>query len=94
MTRVEFEDTDVGDGVTADDGVCTGPIVDGNGVEEGTGEAPMLMDNDLLVVAPLLSVIWRVKLDIPAVVGIPEIVPVLAFNIRPLGKIPTEIDQV
>jgi hypothetical protein len=36
------------------------------------------------------SVACTVKLDIPAVVGVPVIAPVAAFKVRPAGKVPTE----
>jgi hypothetical protein len=41
-----------------------------------------------------LSVTCGVKLDVPGPVGVPEIIPVLAFRVRPLGKLPWVIDQV
>ena len=40
------------------------------------------------------SVTLTVKLDIPDVVGVPEITPVLGVSLSPAGKVPTEIDHV
>ena len=40
------------------------------------------------------SVACAVKLDMPAVVGVPVIAPVAAFKVRPAGKVPTEIAHV
>ena len=37
---------------------------------------------------------WMVKLDVAAVVGVPEICPVAEFNERPAGKVPAVSDQV
>ena len=41
----------------------------------------------------LLSIAWAVKLDVPAVVGVPLIAPEVAFNVRPAGKLPLMTDQ-
>ena len=35
-----------------------------------------------------------VKLDVPAVVGVPEITPVAALSDSPAGSEPADIDQV
>jgi hypothetical protein len=40
------------------------------------------------------SVTLTVKLDVPVVVGVPEITPVLGVSLSPAGRVPTEIDQV
>jgi len=45
-------------------------------------------------VACLLSVTWIVKVEVPAVVGVPLITPVVAFNVRTGGKVPVVTDQV
>jgi hypothetical protein len=29
-----------------------------------------------------------VKLEVPAAVGVPEMIPVLAFSVKPVGKLP------
>ncbi len=34
------------------------------------------------------------KLEVPWVVGVPEITPVVAFSASPAGRLPDEIDQV
>jgi len=41
----------------------------------------------------LLSITWTVKLDVPAVVGVPLIAPEVAFSVRPAGKLPLMTDQ-
>ena len=40
-----------------------------------------------------LSETCTVKLDVPAPVGVPEITPLVAFNVRPFGKLPCTIVQ-
>jgi hypothetical protein len=35
-----------------------------------------------------------VKLEVPAVVGVPLITPVLAVRLKPAGKVPVAIDQL
>ena len=42
----------------------------------------------------LLSVTVSVKLDVPLLVGIPEITPVPGANVRPAGKLPEVSAQV
>ena len=80
--------------IGAVDGVGANSVVVGDSGEVGDGAITIVRDKDWLAVAPLLSVAWSVKVDIPDVVGEPEIVPVLAFNRRPLGNVPDVIDQV
>ena len=41
----------------------------------------------------LLSITWTVKLDVPAVVGVPLIAPEVAFNVRPAGKLSRMTDH-
>lgn len=45
-------------------------------------------------VAPMLSVTKTVKLDVPAAVGVPEIIPLLDERLSPVGKLPVEIENV
>ena len=42
----------------------------------------------------LASVTCTVKLVVPATVGVPEITPVPAASDKPVGREPTETDQV
>ena len=35
-----------------------------------------------------------VNMDVPIIVGIPVIAPVLSFKLKPVGSVPLEIDQV
>ena len=41
-----------------------------------------------------LSVTMTVKLEVPAVVGVPVMAPVLAFRLRLAGRVPEDSDQV
>jgi len=41
-----------------------------------------------------LSVTVAVKLDVPLVVGVPEITPVVPASVNPAGRLPDVIDQV
>jgi hypothetical protein len=40
------------------------------------------------------SATLKVRLAVPAVVGVPEIVPVAAARLRPAGSVPPVMDQV
>jgi hypothetical protein len=40
------------------------------------------------------SVTVTVKLEVPAVVGVPEMTPVAGAKVRPVGRVPTVTDQV
>jgi hypothetical protein len=42
----------------------------------------------------LASVTRTVKLEVPAVVGVPDIIPVPAAKLKPAGKVPVTIDQL
>jgi hypothetical protein len=50
-----------------------------------------------LATAVATEVSWSdtctVKLDLPISVGVPEIIPLVAFNVRPFGKVPWVIVQ-
>ena len=59
-----------------------------------TGPTETTRAKDLLAVSFWLSTTWMVKLDVAAVVGVPEICPVAEFNERPAGKVPAVSDQV
>jgi len=56
----------------------------------------IVIDSALVAVwaGELESVTMAVKLKVPAVVGVPEMAPVLALRVRPGGRVPVEIDQV
>ena len=43
---------------------------------------------------PVESTTFAVKLNVPAVVGVPVMAPVLAFNVRPAGRLPLLIENV
>lgn len=49
---------------------------------------------DFVCAGEPLSVTVAVKLDVPLVVGVPEIIPVVAARVSPAGNVPTVIDQV
>ena len=60
-----------------------------------TGAALMVMVIDGLTAlgaVPFDAV--TVKVDTPAVVGVPDRTPVTALNVRPAGKVPLEIEKV
>jgi hypothetical protein len=46
-----------------------------------------------VAVALLLSVTWTVKLNVPAVFGVPLITPVEGASVRPPGRAPDVTDQ-
>ena len=46
------------------------------------------------VVVPMPSLAWTVKLEVPAVVGVPVIAPVEALSDSPAGNDPVVMDQV
>lgn len=52
------------------------------------GAAMILIERGCVAVPPALSVTWTVKLDKPAVVGVPVIAPLVAFRERPAGSDP------
>ena len=54
----------------------------------------IVMDSTFVDVVALASCTFTVKLDVARVVGLPEITPVELFRVKPVGKEPTEIDQV
>ena len=48
----------------------------------------------LLVVFPAEFVALTVKLNVPITNGVPVIVPVVAFKLKPAGSVPLDIAQV
>jgi hypothetical protein len=54
----------------------------------------IVTDNNLLVVRALASCTCTVKLEVPAVVGVPEITPVELARVNPAGRLPETIDQL
>jgi len=57
------------------------------------GGAAMTILSDF-VPFPAEFVALTVKLNVPIVVGVPEITPVASFKLRPAGSARLEIDQV
>ena len=53
-----------------------------------------VIESALVALLALVSVTLNVTLLVPAVVGMPEIRPVEAFNVRPPGKLPLDFDHV
>ena len=49
---------------------------------------------DLVWTGEPLSLTVAVKLDVPLVVGVPEMIPVVAAKVSPAGRLPEVIDQV
>jgi hypothetical protein len=62
------------------------------------GGAGAITIEQLLVVVPAAvpreSTTWAVKLNVPAVVGVPVIAPVVEFNVNPAGSEPAVIENV
>jgi hypothetical protein len=50
--------------------------------------------NDLLPLFGVVSVAVSVKVEVPAAAGVPEILPVVAFSDRPVGRLPVVTAQV
>ena len=53
-----------------------------------------MTDNDLVAVDAFASCTCTVKVEVPAVVGVPEITPVELVKVSPAGKLPDVTDQV
>jgi hypothetical protein len=51
------------------------------------------MDELVLAVNELESVTIAVKLNVPAVVGVPVMAPLLVLSVNPVGSAPTEIEN-
>ena len=48
----------------------------------------------ILDLRPEESMISTVKLNVPAVVGVPVMAPVVAFSVKPGGRLPARIEKV
>ena len=58
----------------------------------GGPELDTVMLNACMAVCPVESFAWTVKLDVPAVVGVPLMV--LPFSDKPAGREPEVMDQI
>ena len=58
------------------------------------GAALMVIDRACVAVPPDVSVILTLKLNVPYVVVVPEIVPVDELSVRPFGREPADTDHV
>ena len=60
------------------------------------GTVPIGINSGVLAVAggDWESLTCTVKLEVPAVIGVPEIAPLLAFSVKPVGKLPWMTLQV
>ena len=58
------------------------------------GEAATDTDSGWVAVPPMASVATTVKVEVPLVVGVPAISPVLGLMLRPSGSDPPVTDQV
>jgi phosphohistidine swiveling domain-containing protein len=68
-------------------GVCTSPFANASVVIAGaTGAGAIVMDK-ALVAFPAALVALTVKVDIPCVVGVPEITPVVPARSKPTGNV-------
>ncbi|HEY9015970.1 MAG TPA: hypothetical protein VIM84_13025, partial [Gemmatimonadales bacterium] len=64
-----------------------------DGVRVGA-EADITIEQDTLAVVPSSSVTRTVKVLVPALVGLPETVPVEALSVIPDGRLPLVIANV
>jgi hypothetical protein len=53
----------------------------------------IVRDTDLVSTGLLLSLTVAVKVKVPLAVGFPEIAPLLADNVNPVGRLPEVTDQ-
>ena len=60
----------------------------------GGGSTVMVQLVVVPAAVPVKSTTFAVKLNVPAVVGVPVMAPVLAFNVRPAGRLPLLIEYV
>lgn len=67
--------------------------LNGSGVVS-TPAAAIVMDKDCEAVLELASLTVTVKVDVAAVVGVPEITPVAPAKVKPAGRVPTVTAQV
>ena len=68
------------------------PVPCGNGLVTVTVPVPDLVLSTVEVALPMLLVAFTVKLEVPAVVGVPEMV--LPERSNPLGRLPLSNDHV
>ena len=59
-----------------------------------SGPTATVSDRPCVAVSPNESVTWTVNEYRPAVAGVPDSTPVLAFRVRPGGRLPPFTDQV
>jgi hypothetical protein len=59
-----------------------------------TGATDRESVTDLVWLGFAASAAVAVKVEVPAVVGTPEIMPVFAVRLRPAGRLPEAMDQV
>ena len=59
-----------------------------------TGEMTSEREIDLVCAGLPASATVAVKLNVPVAVGVPEIIPVVAARLRPVGRLPEVKDQV
>ena len=59
----------------------------------GSAAGAIVIANGLDAVPPAVSATWIVKLNVPAAVGVPVIVPAAGSRLSPAGKDPDVTDQ-
>jgi hypothetical protein len=73
-------------------------LVPGSRAEEvivnALGTITSVIAADLICAGLPLSLTVAVKLDVPIVVGIPEIMPLVGVRLNPAGRLPEVIDHV
>jgi hypothetical protein len=55
--------------------------------------AVMVIPRALVLVLPPASVTLKVTVEVPALVGVPDITPVEVFNVNPAGNVPVVVDH-
>lgn len=58
------------------------------------GVALTEIESALVLEKPAASATFAVKLNVPAVKGVPLMTPVLVFRLTPPGRLPADTDQV
>lgn len=63
-------------------------------IAKPTGEITSEKESDLVCAGLPASATVTVKLNVPVAVGVPEMTPVVAARLRPVGRLPEVKDQV
>ncbi len=72
----------------------TTPVAGGLSAVKAGAEVMVMVIDGLTALGSVPLEAVTVKVDVPAVVGVPARIPVTALNVRPAGKVPLEIEKV